>query len=141
MSQLRLQIRTVLSVLLLASVVSLSIGGYLLYVYSLVPKLLVETTFAAIVVLLVLSYFVRRGVMIAINVGTVLGVIAPFITFSTPAHVGVIEQILSGGLISLLGLLQILGFDVFPVLYVILRIVYRGRINTPCRSNHIKGAK
>ncbi len=125
-----MQTRIVLSVLLLSSVVSLSIGGYLLYAYSLVPELLVETTFVAIVVLLVLSYFVARGVMIAINVGTVLGVIAPLITFSTPAHVGVIEQIMSGGLISLLGLLQILGFDVFPILYVILRIVYRSGIKS-----------
>ena len=121
----------VLSLLLVASAVSLSVGGYLLYVNALVPPILVETTLVAIVVLFVLAHFVFRGKMIAINVATILGIVALLIPFSTPAHVGVLEEIGSGGLISLLAVLQILGFIVFPVIYIIVRIVYRNRIRAP----------
>ena len=117
-----------LSLLLVASAVSLSVGGYLLYVYSLVPPVLVETTLVAIIVLFILAHFVYRGRMLAINLSTILGIVALFIPFSTPAHIGVIEEIGSGGLISLLGVLQILGFVVFPLIYIIVRVVYRERI-------------
>ncbi|MDG6996093.1 MAG: hypothetical protein JRN52_09220 [Nitrososphaerota archaeon] len=118
----------ILSLLLVASAVSLSVGGYLLYVYSLVPPVLVETTLVAIIVLFILAHFVYRGRMLAINLSTILGIVALFIPFSTPAHIGVIEEIGSGGLIGLLGVLQILGFVVFPLIYIIIRVAYRGRI-------------
>jgi hypothetical protein len=123
-----MRIKTILTSLLLASVVSLSFGGYLLYANSLVPVILVETTGVAVVSLIIVSYFVWKGSMIAVNVATILGLIAPFITFSSSAHLGAISQIGSGGLVGLLGLLQILGFDVFPITYVIIRVVFHRRI-------------
>lgn len=123
-----MKITHVLSLLLIASAVSLAVGGYLLYAHALVPPVLVETTLVAIIVLFILAHFVYRGKMIAINLSTILGVVALFIPFSTPAHIGVIEEIGSGGLISLLGVLQILGFVVFPVIYIIARVAYRGQI-------------
>jgi hypothetical protein len=129
-----LKLPIILSALLLASAFSLTFGGILLYTYSLVPLVLVETTFAAVVVLFVLSYFVSKGSMASINIATILGVIAPIMSYFTPAHVGVLEQIGTGGLISLLGILQLVGFYLFPILYVILRIVFKGRLKQPANS-------
>ena len=50
----------VLSLLLIASAVSLTVGGAFLYAYKLVPMILVETTIVAVIVLYILSYFVAR---------------------------------------------------------------------------------
>ncbi|MHB1869018.1 MAG: hypothetical protein ACYCPP_08745 [Nitrososphaerales archaeon] len=125
-----MQLKSILSLLLLASAVSLTVGGYLLYVNSLVPMILVVTTIIAVIILYIMSYFVARGNMIAINVSTVLGVIAPIMSASTPAHIGVLEQIATGGLFSFLGLLQLFGFYIFPIAFVILRIVFRSKLNS-----------
>jgi hypothetical protein len=124
------QLKSILSLLLFLSAVSLSVGGYLLYVNSLVQLFLVETTLIAVIILYILSYFVARGNMISINVSTALGVIAPILSASTPAHVGVLEQMTTGGLISFLGLLQLLGFYIFPISFVVLRIVFRSKLRS-----------
>jgi len=124
-----LQLKSILSILLLLSAISLSVGGYLLYLHSLVSLYLVETTLVAVIILYILSYFVAMGNMISINVSTVLGVVAPIMSASTPAHVGVLQQIGTGGLISFLGLLQLLGFYIFPIVFVILRVVFRSKLN------------
>ncbi|HXQ91982.1 MAG TPA: hypothetical protein VN739_03185 [Nitrososphaerales archaeon] len=123
-----------LSALLLASATSLTFGGILLYIYALVPLVLVETTLAAVIVLFILSYFVSKGNIVSINIATILGVVAPILSYFTPAHVGVLEQIGTGDLISLLGVLQILGFYLFPILYLILRIVFNGKLKQLAKS-------
>jgi len=123
-------LKSILSLLLLASAVSLTVGGYLLYVNSLVPMILVDTTIVAVIILYIMAYFVAKGNIIAINVSTVLGVIAPIMSASTPKHVGVLEQIATGGLISFLGLLQLFGFYIFPIVFVILRIVFRSKLKS-----------
>jgi hypothetical protein len=130
-----MRIKTILTVLLLASVASLSVGGYFLDVYGLVPLILIETTAVAAIALIVVSYFVWKGKIIAMNIATILGAIAPFITFSSPAHVSAVLQIGSGGLIALLGLLQILGFDVFPISFVLIRLALWNRIKL---ENHTR---
>jgi len=123
-----MQLSKLLAFLLIASAISLTFGGLLLYYYALVPTILVETTFVAVVVLFILSYFVAIGNIYSINIATILGVVAPIMSYFTPAHVGVLEQIGTGGLISLLGILQLLGFYVFPILFVVLRIIFHRRI-------------
>jgi hypothetical protein len=127
---MRLQLKSILSLLLLGSAISLSIGGYLLYVNSLVPMVLVDTTIIAVIILYIMSYFVAKGNIISVNVSTVLGVIAPIMSASTPAHVGVLEQIATGGLISFLGILQLVGFYLFPIGFVILRVVFRSKLKS-----------
>jgi hypothetical protein len=117
------QIHRILSLLLIASSLSLGIGGIFLFAYSLVPVVLVATTAVAVMVLLLLSLFVWKGNKLSINISTILGVFAPILSITTPAHVGVLEQIGRGGLISFLGILQLLGFFIFPIGYVILRLV------------------
>jgi hypothetical protein len=123
-----LQLKSILSLLLLASAVSLTIGGYFLYIDHLVPTILVETTIIAVIILYALTYFVARGNMISINISTVLGVVAPVLSALTPAHVSVLAQITGGGLIAFLGILQLLGFYIFPILFVIFRIVFRTKL-------------
>ena len=125
-----MKLQFVLSILLLMSAVSLSIGGYLLYVNRLVPMILVDTTLVAVVILYILSYFVVKGNNISINISTLLGVIAPIMSATTPAHVGVLAQIDTGGLISILGLLQLFGFYIFPITFVILRIAFRSKLSS-----------
>lgn len=127
---MKMQLRFALSALLLLSAVFLSIGGYLLYVNSLVQIFLVEGTLVAVVILYILSYFVAKGNVISINISTILGVVAPIMSASTPAHIGVLEQIGSGGLISFLGLLQLFGFYIFPITFVILRILFRSSLHS-----------
>jgi hypothetical protein len=130
-----IRLPSVLSVLLIASALALGVGGIFLYVYSLVPMVLVETTVVAVIVLFVLSYPVLRGNLLSINISTVLGVVAPIISISTPAHVGVLEQIGKGGLIGFLGILQLLGFYLFPILFVVLRIAYNGTLKKQIASS------
>lgn len=121
------QLKSVLSLLLLASALSLTVGGYLLYVNSLVPIILVETTFVAIIILFVLSYLVARGNLLAMSVSTILGVVAPIMSAATPQHIGVLEQIGTGGLLSVLGFLQLFGFYIFPITFVIIRLALHSR--------------
>ena len=123
-----MQLPKLLAFLLVASAVSLTLGGILLYYYALVPTVLVATTFIAVLILLLLSSFVAKGNRNAINVATILGVAAPIMSYFTPSHVGVLVQIGTGGIISLLGVLQLLGFYVFPILYVVLRMVLYQKI-------------
>jgi len=124
-----------MSGLLIASALSLGVGGIFLYVYALVPSILVETTVVAVIILLLISYPVSRGSMLSINISTVLGIIAPIISLATPAHVGVLEQIGKGGLISFLGILQLLGFYVFPITFILLRIAYNGKLKKQTKNS------
>ena len=119
---------------MLASAASLGVGGIFLYAYALVPAVLVETTLVAVIVILLLSYPVSRGNVLSINISTFLGIIAPLISIATPAHIGVLEQIGEGNLISFLGILQLLGFYVFPIAFVVLRVVYRGKLKNQATS-------
>jgi hypothetical protein len=123
-----IQLPQILSSLLIASAISLGVGGIFLFVDNLVPTVLVETTFIAVVLLLILSNFVSKGNMLSINISTILGIVAPIMSYATPAHDGVLEQITTGGLISFLGILQLLGFYIFPITFVLLRIVYNGKL-------------
>jgi hypothetical protein len=124
-----------LALLLIGSAFSLLIGAFFLAIYSLVPDYLVETTLVAVIALYILAYYVSRGKIVAINVSTILGIAAPIISAVIPTHLGVLENIGSGGLIGFLGVLQLLGFFAFPIVFVILRIVYRSRLQaSPVRE-------
>ena len=117
-----------LSALLLASALSLSIGGLLLYAYNQVPISLIDLTIGAVIVLYILAYLVSKGKTLAINISTVLGVFAPILSASTPAHLGILGDFGQGWLVSADGLLQALGFYVFPIAFVILRIAFHKKL-------------
>ena len=112
------------SSLLLGSVISLSIGGFLLYAYNLVPVWLLELISIAIVVLLPLAYLVSKRNILALNISTILGVIAPIVSASTPSHLAVLFSFGQDLLLSFLGLLQIFGFYLFPIIFVALRLAF-----------------
>jgi hypothetical protein len=117
-----------LTALLLGSALSLSAGGIILYLTNLVPPILLELTAVAVVVILPLSFLVNRTNLVAINVSTVLGIVAPIISLSTTAHVEVLLSFGQNRLLSVLGLLQFLGFYLFPITFVIVRVAYRKKI-------------
>jgi hypothetical protein len=119
---------SVLSLLLLGSALSLSIGSILLLTEKLVPTVLVELTAVAVVVILPLSFLVYRRNILAINISAALGIVAPVVSLSTPAHIAVLLSFGQNLLLSVLGLLQFLGFYLFPVSFVIIRVVYRNEI-------------
>ena len=118
----------VLFALLVGSALALSTGGVMLYWYRLVPSFLIELTAIAVIVLLILSYPVLRQNRIAIEISTALGVLAPLISLSTPAHVAVLLSFGYEPLLTVLASLQFLGFYIFPISFVILRIVERKTI-------------
>lgn len=114
----------VLGGLLIASATSLSVGGVLLYSFGLVPMSLIELTVAAIAVISFLSFFVLKGNRLAINVSTALGMLAPLFSLSVPAHIDVLFSFGATPLLSILGAVQFIGFDLFPIVFVILRMAY-----------------
>ena len=81
------------------------------------------------IILYILSYFVAKGNMICVNISTILGVISPIMYAATPQNDSVLSQIANGGLISLLGVLQLLGFYIFPISYVVLRVAFRSKLS------------
>jgi hypothetical protein len=123
-----LKLERVLSGLLAASGVSLAMGDALLFFFNLVPFYLIALTAAAAVILFFLSLFVDRGNTIALNISTILGVIAPIFSLSMPAHDAVLLAFGSSPLITSLAALQFFGFFIFPVAFVLLRILYWKRL-------------
>lgn len=123
-----MKIVKLLSTLLIGSALSLSVGGFLLYAYNQVPIFLIDLTLGAVIALYILAYFVSKGKMLAINISTILGVIAPILSASTPAHIGVLGDFGRSLLITADGLLQFLGFYAFPISFVVFRIAYHKRL-------------
>lgn len=132
--QVEMRLLNLLAALLLGSSVTLSIGAVLLYVYNLVPDWLIELTALVVVILVPLSNFVIRGNKLAINISTILGVVAPLSSFLNQAHVAVLLAFGQNLLISILGLLQFLGFYLCPIVFVGLRVAYWKRISLYSKS-------
>lgn len=103
------------------SVLFVSVGALLLHVNSLVPVTLTYATTGAVIILAVDAAFVYRDSRLAINLGVVLSIAAILSSLASPAHLHAMTEIMGGGLISLLDILEILGFYLFPVLYIVTR--------------------
>ena len=131
-----MKITNVLSGLLLGSALCLSAGDILLYSKNLVPPFLVELTAAAVAIIIPLSFFVYKKNLVAINLSTALGIIAPFTSLSTPAHIAVLLSFGQNLLLSVLGLLQFLGFYLFPISFVIMRMLYRREISYEAKAKN-----
>jgi hypothetical protein len=132
------KLSNILSALLWSSIISLSVGGFLLYWYNLVPPSLLELTGVAVVILIPLAINVYKKNLLAINISTVLGFVAPTISLSTPAHLAVLKAFGQDPLLSVLGLLQFLGFYIFPIAFIILRFVYWKRISIETKTPYDK---
>ncbi|MEM0169287.1 MAG: hypothetical protein QXR57_03830 [Metallosphaera sp.] len=106
--------------LLIASSVCLSLGGY--FLLGVVPPVLSLTTYVVVVVLLTLSYLAWRGNQTAINTGLVLAVLAIISSTSSQAHLTALSEIDDNLRITLLDVLMILGFYLFPGIYIVVRL-------------------
>ncbi len=104
------------SLLLLGSAVCLAIGGYLLL--GTVPSLLSVSTYVVVLVLLILSYLIERGITWALNLGVILGIMAILSSSLSQAHLQALSQLGSSPRITLLDILMVMGFYVFPIAYI-----------------------
>ncbi len=119
---------SILAGLLLGSAISLLAGGLLLYIFSLAPLVTVSGGWVIAAILVALSVYVHRYNMWAINISTLLGVISIVISPLIPAHAGALLGFGSTPRITLLDTLQILGFYVFPAIFIVLRFT---KLKTP----------
>ncbi|AHC51536.1 hypothetical protein SUSAZ_05970 [Sulfolobus acidocaldarius SUSAZ] len=102
---------------LIGSGLSLLIGGYLLY--KIVPVFLSIATFTLVVVLFIMSYLVRVS-RFAINVGFVIAILGILVSSFSPAHDRALIQLFDGSMYLVsVDILMILGFYLFPILYII----------------------
>lgn len=115
-----------LGIYMVLSSIFVAWGAYLLRKNSLVPLELTLATSLAVFIVLLTAFFVFSGSRLAINLGIVLSVAAIASSLSSPAHLHAMSQIFNGGIISLLDVLEILGFYLFPILYIYTRITGGG---------------
>lgn len=110
--------------LLVGSSLSLVVGGALLYAYSLAAPPLVAGGLVVSAILLVLAVFVWRLNRMAINVSTALAVVSIITSPLIPAHRGALLGFGANPLLAALDTLQILGFYVFPAMFLVLRATH-----------------
>ncbi|ARM75070.1 hypothetical protein [Acidianus manzaensis] len=102
--------------LLILSSISLVLGGILLIGH--VPYILTISTFVVVVILISLSFLILKGYKIAIHIGGLLGILAILSSSLSEAHLQALLQFGSSAYISILDILMILGFYLFPIIYL-----------------------
>uniref|UniRef100_A0A2U9IKP6 Uncharacterized protein n=1 Tax=Acidianus sulfidivorans JP7 TaxID=619593 RepID=A0A2U9IKP6_9CREN len=107
---------TIFSYLLISSAVSLIIGGILLIHH--VPDILTISTFIVVIILFILSFLILKGFKSAIHIGGILGILAIISSSASSAHLTALSQFGSSIYISVLDILMILGFYLFPIIYL-----------------------
>ncbi|QCO31196.1 hypothetical protein DFR88_03655 [Metallosphaera sedula] len=83
-----------------------------------VPSLLSVSTYVVVLVLLILSYLIERGITWALNLGVILGIMAILSSSLSQAHLQALSQLGSSPSITLLDILMVMGFYVFPIAYI-----------------------
>lgn len=121
------ELRNRMASYMVASAVTVSVGGFLLWYYSLVPVILTYLTGTAVLIVMVTANSVRRGSVFAMNFGVILSIAAVVSSASSYAHLQAMSEIFHGGIISLLDVLEILGFYVFPLLYISEKLLHSMR--------------
>lgn len=100
-----------------------------------VPVSLNLLTLLAVVVACTISYYVFQANRVAIDVSTILGLAVIAFSASSRAHDSAIARFGSGTIIDLLDVLQVIGFYICPGSFIILRVIYRNRINLEARQS------
>ncbi|MEM3655745.1 MAG: hypothetical protein QXP58_04415 [Thermoprotei archaeon] len=118
-----MKIQNILAGLLFGSALSLSMGGLLLYVYRLATPAILSGGWVIAILLVCLGVYVLRLNVLAINISTILGILSIVVSPLIPAHREVLPGFGSTPIITLLDTLQILGFYVFPAIFIVLRFV------------------
>lgn len=113
-----------LAIFMWLSSIFVTAGAVLLRYYDLVPVSLTYLTSGAVVIVMITSIPVHRRNRFAINFGVILSAAAIISSASSLSHIEAMLRILDGGLITVLDILEILGFYLFPLLYLVFR--FRG---------------
>lgn len=100
---------------LIGSAISLFIGGLLLI--GKVPSILTLGTMIIVVILVSLSFLITRYKNL-IHFGGILGILAIISSATAPAHNEALLNFGKSLYITTLDLLMILGFYVFPIIYI-----------------------
>jgi len=110
------------SLLLACSGVTIIFGALVLRFGNLVPTYLTYLTFIAAAAVFIDSFFVLRRSKFALLTGVLLGVIAIAVS-SNPAHFTALLQFGSSLAVSLADITMVLGFYLFPGIYITLYIM------------------
>ncbi|BFH72718.1 hypothetical protein SJAV_06620 [Sulfurisphaera javensis] len=103
---------------LIGSAISLGIGGILLF--SIVPFILSIGTIIAVSLFLISAYLIYKDVKIGYYLGFVLSLLAIISSATSTTHDKALLSFGSSFFISILNILMILGFYIFPLTYIIL---------------------
>lgn len=103
---------------LLGSAICLGIGGILLF--HVVPLLISLGTLVAVIVLLLTSVAIAKGFKTGEYVGLAVSILAILGSASSTTHDNSLLKFGTSLFISVLDVLMVLGFYIFPVLYIIL---------------------
>lgn len=83
-----------------------------------VPTILSISTFIVVVILLALAFFIYKGYSIAIHIGGVLGILAIISSATARSHNTALLEFGTSTYITILDILMILGFYLFPAIYI-----------------------
>lgn len=108
------------SLLLILSGFCLTIGGILLI--GKIPYLLTISTFIVVLVLVTLAIMIIRGYTFSIHLGAILGIMAIISSATSTAHNIALLKFGSSLYITTLDILMVLGFYLFPAIYIFIWI-------------------
>ncbi len=100
---------------LISSAVSLLIGGILLI--GKVPNILTIGTMIVVVALILIAFFISKYNNL-VHVGGILGILAIISSATAPAHNEALLNFGKSAYISILDILMVLGFYIFPAIYI-----------------------
>jgi len=106
------------SSLLFIDAIVTSIGGYILRINNMVPFSLTIATYASVVVIVAVAFFVLKGNSKARITGFILGFVAIAIS-TNPAHMSALTRFGSTVSLSEADITMILAFYILPVIYII----------------------
>lgn len=115
------------SSLLFIDAIVTSVGGYILRINNLVPLSLTIATYASVVIIVIVAFFVLKGGSKARITGFILGFVAIAIS-TNPAHMSALARFGSTLTLSEADITMILAFYILPVIYMIKYVtIYRGK--------------
>ncbi|BDC18174.1 hypothetical protein [Acidianus sp. HS-5] len=100
---------------LVGSAVSLFIGGILLI--GKVPSILTVGTMTVVVILIALTFLISKY-KILVHLGGILGILAIISSATAPAHNEALLNFGKSAYITVLDILMVLGFYIFPTIYI-----------------------
>ncbi|MHB8358886.1 MAG: hypothetical protein ACYDCP_05235 [Thermoplasmataceae archaeon] len=107
-----------LSTLLFIDAIVIVTGGYILRTYGLVPLTLTIATYASVVMIVLIGYFVLNGNNKAELTGFILGFVAIAIS-TNPAHIAALSRFGSTVPLSEADITMVLGFYILPIIYIL----------------------